>query len=131
MNKTDEKMLSHLTNKLKNKVDKQRKDILENEIEEWIKERKTQTNQSIKSFLEIGIDEESYPVIRKYKISQLEDILREGMNRKYLISFKKGMSMVLESVILTILMSSVLLKANVFSLFYLIFLFYYIFSDEK
>lgn len=69
--------------------------------------------------------------MRKYKAQQLENIVRDGINRKYKISFAKGMQFALETLILLVLMCSVVLKANIFSLFYLAFIFKYITSRGK
>lgn len=58
-------------------------------------------------------------------------IIKENVDRKYKISFFKGVQLILESVILLILMISAMLKANVISLIYLIFILKYMVSYQK
>jgi hypothetical protein len=50
---------------------------------------------------------------------------------KYKISFSKGMMLVFETVIMLILLTSIALKSNVFSLIYIIFVFRYPFVVNK
>jgi len=78
-----------------------------------------------------SIDYESVPVLKNYKIEQLEKILKDAINRKYKISFLKGMQLAFETFILLILMVSVVLKANLFSLVYLLFIFKFLVSRGK
>jgi hypothetical protein len=47
------------------------------------------------------------------------------------MSFNKGMKMLFEAIILLIMMLSVILKANVFSIFYLLFIAKYILTGNK
>jgi hypothetical protein len=61
----------------------------------------------------------------------LETLIRDGINRKYKISFAKGMQMIEECLVLFVLMVSVILKANIFSLFYLSLIYKYIQSRSK
>jgi hypothetical protein len=70
-------------------------------------------------------------VLKTYKIEQLESILRQGIETKYKISFMKGMQLVSESIILFVLMLSVVLKANLFSLIYMAFIVKYVVSRNK
>jgi hypothetical protein len=76
-------------------------------------------------------DYESVPALKKYKIEFLHNILKTAVDRKYKISFVKGMQITLEAVMLLILMVSIILKSNVFSLFYLIFVYRLVTSPEK
>ena len=55
----------------------------------------------------------------------------EAVDRKYKISFFKGMQLALESLILMVLMISVVLKANIFALIYLVVIFKFILSECK
>jgi len=71
------------------------------------------------------------PILRDHKIRFYESILKQGVERKYKISFYKGVQMVFETLTLLILMISVVLKSNVFSIFYLIFMLKYFFSRQK
>ena len=50
---------------------------------------------------------------------------------KYKISFSKGMMLVFEAIIMLILLASIALKSNVFSLIYIIFVFRYPFIENK
>lgn len=45
---------------------------------------------------DFSYDYESYPILRNHKIKQLEMILKGFVDRKYKISFMKGMMMVME-----------------------------------
>ena len=61
----------------------------------------------------------------------LETIIKDGINRKYKISFAKGMQMLEECLVLFVMMVSVILKANIFSLLYLSLIYKYICSKNK
>ena len=61
---------------------------------------------------------ESVPIFAKYKEECLKNILKQNIDRKYKISFYKGMQFFLESLIQILLMSSVVIKGNVYSLIY-------------
>ncbi len=74
---------------------------------------------------------EDIPLLRDYKVGCLETILNEGIERKYKISFAKGVKMVLESLIILTLMISAVLKANVFSIVYLIFIIRFLTSGSR
>lgn len=82
----------------------------------------------LKSF---KIDFECVPVLKKHKIKQLELILKEAIDQKYKISFLKGMQLVYENLILFVLIISVVLKANIFSLVYLLFILKFLMSRGK
>ena len=77
------------------------------------------------------VDYESVAVLKKHKIEMLYKILEGAVERKYKISFAKGMQLLLENICLFLLMISVVLKANVFALIYLIFIFKYLMSSAK
>jgi hypothetical protein len=77
------------------------------------------------------IDYESIDVLKKHKMQRFEMIIRDYVNIKYKISFFKGMQMVLETLVLLVIMLSICKKANVFSLFYLLFIIRYITSQAK
>ena len=68
------------------------------------------------------MDYESVAILRDHKIRSLEKILKEAVDRKYKISFYKGMQLAFESLVLLVLMLSVCLKSNLFSLIYLLFI---------
>ena len=57
--------------------------------------------------------------------------LKESVDRKYKISFFKGAQMAYESIILLVLMISVIMKANIFSIIYLLFIFKFLMSRAK
>jgi hypothetical protein len=67
-------------------------------------------------------DYESIPALRDFKIRSLEKALEDNVDRKYKISLAKGMQLALENFIMLILMLSLIMKANLFSLVYLVFL---------
>jgi hypothetical protein len=77
------------------------------------------------------VDSETIPVLKEYKLNQMRIFLQEAVDRKYKISFCKGVQLALESLIVFILMVSVVMKANIFSLIYLIFVFKFLLSREK
>lgn len=58
-------------------------------------------------------------------------ILEEAVNRKYKISFFKGMQLFIENAVLFVLMLSVILKSNLFALIYLLFIIKYLRSPAK
>lgn len=55
----------------------------------------------------------------------------EAVDFKYKVSFYKGMQMVFETLVLLILMVSIVLKSNVISIVYLLFIVKYIYSPSK
>jgi hypothetical protein len=77
------------------------------------------------------IEYEEVPILRDHRLAQLENVLKEAVDRKYKISFFKGCQLAFESIILLVLMISVVLKSNVFSLIYMLFIFKYLLSRAK
>jgi hypothetical protein len=73
-------------------------------------------------------DYESIKVTREYKIETLKKILKDAVDLKYRISLSKGMRMVWETIIMMGTMVALIAKANVFSLFYLMFVIRYMFN---
>lgn len=71
-------------------------------------------------------DYEEVPLFAKYKTEQLRQNIRENVDFKYKISLFKGIQLFLESAVQFLLMFSIVMKANVYSLIYLIFIFRYI-----
>ena len=61
----------------------------------------------------------------------MKEYIKEAIDRKYKISFFKGVNFAYESIILFILMVSIIMKANIFSLVYLIFIFRYLTSRHR
>ena len=76
-------------------------------------------------------DYESIPALRDYKIQCLEKALEDNVERKYRISLAKGMQLALENFIMLILMASLIMKANLFSLMYLVFLIKFACTNNK
>lgn len=76
-------------------------------------------------------DYESFPVLRNHKVRLLEHMLKGFIDRKYKISFMKGMMFLMEQLILLLTTITMLLKANVFSFIYLIFILKYFRSATK
>lgn len=70
-----------------------------------------------------NIDYETVPVLKRHKIDALLQILKEAVDRKYKISWYKGMQLFLESMIIFLLTISLVAKANIWSIIYLIFIF--------
>lgn len=71
-------------------------------------------------------DYEDVPLYMKYKVGRLQQNIRENVDFKYKISLYKGIQLFLESAVQFLLMFSIVMKANVYSLIYLIFIFRYI-----
>jgi hypothetical protein len=71
-------------------------------------------------------DYEAVPIFQKFKVEQLRQRIRDMVDLKYKISLYKGMQIFLESVIQFLLMLSIVIKANVYSLIYLIFIYRFI-----
>lgn len=74
---------------------------------------------------------ESVPVLRKFKIESLRQILKEAVDRKYKISYYKGIQLFLEAVIILLLLMSLVAKANVWSIINLIFVFRFACTRNK
>jgi len=77
------------------------------------------------------IDYESFPYFRQYKTNALRKIVKQAIDRKYRISLAKGVQILLEALIILILMISLVMKANVVSIFFLIFIFKFSISVKK
>jgi hypothetical protein len=71
-------------------------------------------------------DYEDVPLYAKYKIGLLQQNIRENVDFKYKISLYKGLQLFFESAVQFLLMFSIVMKANVYSLIYLIFIFRFI-----
>jgi len=67
------------------------------------------------------MDYESVEILRKYKAGQLEKILKNAVDLKYKISLAKGIQIVIEIFMIFLLMLSLVLKSNLISLFYFVF----------
>jgi len=74
---------------------------------------------------------ESVPVFAKYKEECLKKILKQNVDRKYKISFYKGMQFFLESIVQILLMSSVVIKGNMYSLIYTLLILRFIRCRQK
>ena len=95
-----------------------------------IKKQKDNEIASLKN--RIGsYDMESFPILREYKINFLKDLISQAIDRKYKISFHKGMQFVFEALIVFVLMLSIVLKSNILSVIYLLFLFRYVQCRSK
>lgn len=57
--------------------------------------------------------------------------IRESIERKYKISFHRGVQIAFETLIILILMISVVLKSNVLSLIYMLFIFRFLTSSKN
>jgi hypothetical protein len=76
-------------------------------------------------------DYESIPVFRKYKADQLEIILNQAIERKYKISLAKGAQIVFEILMIMLMMVSLVLKSNLVSFVYWIFVLRSVFTNQK
>jgi hypothetical protein len=76
-------------------------------------------------------DYEEIDILKKHKIKSLHTILENAISTKYKISFYKGVQIFVENVTMLILMISITLKSNQFSLIYLAFIYKYIFVVNK
>lgn len=68
-------------------------------------------------------DYETVPCLKAHKIDALLNILKEAVDTKYKISWYKGMQIWLECAIIFLLIISLVAKANIWSMVYLIFIF--------
>ena len=57
--------------------------------------------------------------------------MKTNVERKYKISFSKGMQLFVEATVLLLLMITLMIKANVVSLIFLVFIFRFAFSNTK
>lgn len=76
-------------------------------------------------------DYESVPALRRYKIEEMHHILKENVNRKYKISYYKGFQLFFESLVIFILTISLIMKANIWSIVYLLFVFRFACTRNK
>lgn len=76
-------------------------------------------------------DYETYPILKNHKIHMIELMLKAFIERKYKISFMKGMMMLMEQLILFITLITMILKANMYSLIYFIFIIKYFYCESK
>jgi len=83
------------------------------------------------TIIEAGFDYEAHAALKDHKIKLLKSTLEQAIERKYRISFAKGFQLVYEQLILLICMMSMLLKANIFSIIYLLFVIRYLKTDNK
>ena len=72
--------------------------------------------------LTLCYDLESLPIFRAHKIIQLEKLLQDAIDSKYRISFFKGMKLVTRSLIILLLSVSMMLRGDIFSLAYFVFI---------
>lgn len=70
-------------------------------------------------------------MFRKYKAEQLEKILNQAIERKYKISLAKGAQIVLEILMIMLLMVSLVLKSNLVSFVYWIFVLKSVTTNQK
>lgn len=80
-------------------------------------------DQSRKMIQDNDVDYETVPVLKQHKINALLEILKEAVDRKYKISWYKGMQLFMESMIIFLLTISLVAKANIWSVVYLLFIF--------
>jgi hypothetical protein len=83
------------------------------------------------TIIEAGFDYEAHSALKDHKIKLLKSTLEQAIERKYRISFAKGVQLVYEQLILLMCMMSMLLKANIFSIIYLLFVIRYLKTDNK
>ena len=76
-------------------------------------------------------DYESYPILRNHKIKLMEMMLKSFIDRKYKISFMKGMMFLMEQSVLLITLITMIIKANMNSFIYFIFVIKYFMSHTK
>ena len=88
-------------------------------------------DQTKKLLLQKNVDYESVPVLKEFKVEALRQNLKENVDRKYRISYYKGVQLFLESVIIFLLFVSLLMKANLWSIVYLLLIFKYCCTRSK
>ena len=115
----------------KKKITKKELEIKKYELDKIDKEQLSELKISRLKMEEKLDDYEEIEILKKNKIEDLHRILQNAVNSKYKISLMKGLKLVLENTVLGVMMISITLKANVFSLIYLFFIFKYIMSVGK
>ena len=100
-------------------------DMIQLENEQRVKNDKPKL--SISDF-DIETSEPPLKVLIKQKIDVLGKVIKDNVNRKYKISFFKGLALAIEALILFILMITSLIKANVISIVLLLFIIKYLMS---
>ena len=91
------------------------KEIHTQKLEQIEKEREREReNKPVPEYEEIE-------VLKNHKISMLEQILKQAVETKYKISFVKGSILVFKCLIFFFLLVSIAIKANIFSILYLLF----------
>jgi hypothetical protein len=80
-----------------------------------------QDNETKEALKTKNFDYESIPVLRKFKIEQLEKIISDAVDLKYKVSFSKGIQLFLEVLMIMLVMLSLILKSNVWSWFLMVF----------
>jgi hypothetical protein len=76
-------------------------------------------------------DYEEYDVLKDHKIKLLQSQIEEAISRKYRISFARGVRIFYEQCILFLLMMAMLLKSNVYSIIYLLYVIKYMLTETK
>lgn len=102
-----------------------------NKLDRTVKLPNGEERPPINNFWKSEYDIESVPLFKEHKICQLNTSLREAVDLKYKISLLKGTQLVVEQVIILVLMVSIVMKANVFSFIYLLFVVRYIQLERK
>ena len=105
------------------KIDLRATSILDKLSPEHLFDLKQFDSEGKDFFKETSYDYEEIPVLRDHKIKCLESILKNNVDRKYKISFFKGVQLILEALIMMLLMVSIAVKANVYALIYLVFIY--------
>lgn len=76
-------------------------------------------------------DYELVPVLARFKSQQLEKLLKQAVDMKYRISLSKGFQLVCEALIMLLLMASIVLKSNIYSIIYLVFIYKFVVTKSK
>lgn len=84
-----------------------------------------------KELLKGDYDYETIPVLNRYKIEFFQKVIQENVDRKYRISLAKGFNLVAQNMIWFALMLTIIIKANISSLIYLIFLILFAYFKNK
>jgi hypothetical protein len=69
--------------------------------------------------------------LRQFKIESLRKIIKSAVDTKYKISLSKGMQLVIEAFIILLFMVSIIIKANLVSFIFLIFIFKFTLNRSK
>ena len=86
---------------------------------------------SKKDYKEPGYDFREIKKVKEFKLMRLERLIKNAVDLKYKISLGKGARIFFETFIMLGFMFTLVMKANIFSIIYLVFVIKYLTSTEN